>query len=124
MAKQHFDCLKCTAYCCSYPRIEVKASDIKRLAKHFEISPAEAKKRFTKKGEEKNEQILRHQEDEHYGSVCRFLDTETRNCTIHQVRPKICRDYPGTKRCGYYEFLKHERMVTDDPDYVAVTYNF
>ena len=50
-----------------------------------------------------------------------FLDKETRNCTIYEGRPKICREFPTQKRCGYYEFLIWEREVQDDPDWVATT---
>ena len=45
--KDRFDCSKCPGYCCSHPRIEVTETDIKRLAKHFGLSAAQAKKKFT-----------------------------------------------------------------------------
>ncbi len=118
-----YDCNKCPAYCCSYPRIIVTKKDLRRLAEHFGISKQEARKRFTKKGEERGERVLRHHRDEHYGSVCRFLDRETRMCTIYKARPEICRDYPGLKRCGYWEFLKFERKLQEDPEFVATAYN-
>jgi len=121
--KNHYDCLKCPAYCCSYARIIVSKKDLERLAKHFGISAREARKRFTKKGEEKNERVLRHQADEHFGTICRFIDPETRGCTVYKARPKICREFPGTARCGYYEFLKFERRAQEDPEFVATTWN-
>ena len=120
--KRLYDCNRCPAYCCSYPRIPVKRRDVKRLAKHFGLSEAQAKKRFTEKGEEKGERILRHQEDDIFDTVCRFLDRETRGCTIYKARPEICRDFPGGKRCGYYDFLTFERRAQDDPDWVATTH--
>ena len=118
-----YDCTRCPAYCCTYPRIPVTKRDIARLAKLYEISPEKARQRFTKKGEGKRERVLRHQEDEIFGTACRFLDTETRICTIYESRPQICRDFPGTKRCGYYDFLKFEREQLDDPEHIAVTNN-
>ena len=118
-----FNCFNCPAYCCSYPRIEVKKRDLVRLAKHFEISVEAARKKFLKRGEDKDEWILRHQQDEYYGTVCRFLDTDSRQCTIHTARPQICRDYPGGRRCGYYDFLSFERRALEDPEHVATTYN-
>jgi uncharacterized protein len=118
-----YDCSSCPAYCCSYSRIEVKARDIARLARHFAISVREATKRFTKRGEDKNEIVLRHQKDEHFGTVCRFLDTETRRCTIYEARPTVCRQFPGTVRCGYYDFLSFERGNQDDKEYVSTTWN-
>ena len=67
--------------------------------------------------------VLRHQPDEVYGSACRFLDLDSRRCTIHAARPAICRDHPGTPTCHYYNFLMAERRYQDDPDFVARAYN-
>src|SRR3546814_8585275 len=83
--------------------------DIKLLAKHFGIDAEKAEKRFTKKGfkeegMETRPRVLRHQDDEHFGSICTFFDTDKRRCTIYEARPEICREYPGRKRCGYYDF--------------------
>lgn len=122
-SKVKYDCHRCPGYCCSYPRIIPTKKDIRRLAKHFGISETDARKRFTKKGEEKGERVLRHKPDEIYGTVCRFLDSETRNCTVYEARPTICRDFPGLKRCGYYDFLTFERELLEDPDHIATTYN-
>lgn len=118
-----YDCQNCPAYCCSYPRIEVTAADIRRLARHFGLDDATAKRRFTKKGDDDGEVVLRHQKDEGFGTVCRFLDLETRLCTVHRARPKICREHPGNPSCHYYNFLMAERRYQDDPDFVARAYN-
>jgi len=71
-----YDCSQCPGYCCSYPRIEVKAKDVARLAKHFGIGVSEAERRFTRiyKSDEGNERILKHHKDTVYGSICRFFD--------------------------------------------------
>ena len=122
-SKIHYNCIKCPAYCCSYARIVVRKKDITRLAKHFGLSRKDARKRFTKKGHEPGERILRHRQDEHYGTACTFLDRETRKCTIYKARPAICGDYPGTRKCGYYEFLKFERMLQEDDEFVPTAYN-
>ena len=104
-----YDCDACPAYCCSYPRIIVDNKDIRRIGRHFGLGVKQARKKFTKKGEEKGERVLRHRRDEHYGTACRFLDQETRECTVYEARPAICGEFPGTKRCGYYDFLAFER---------------
>lgn len=119
--KQKYDCLKCTAYCCTYTHIPTTKSDIKRLAKHHGVSDDQAKRKYTKKGDKENPRVLRHRDDEHFGTACMFLDQDTRNCTIYEGRPKICREFPTQNRCGYYEFLIWEREVQDDPDWVATT---
>ena len=116
--KLQYDCSKCPAYCCSYDRIVVTKRDVNRLAKHFDIDPETALRRFTKIAE--GEQVLRHQKDEIYGSVCMFLDTKTRRCTIYEARPGVCHDYPTRARCGYYEFLRWERTFQGDPDFIPL----
>jgi hypothetical protein len=118
-----YDCLNCPSYCCTYPRIPVTKRDIQRLARHHGISDATAKRRFTKQGWTKRERVLRHQDDEIFGTACRFLDLETRLCTVHGARPSICRSHPGKPTCGYYAFLMSERRNQDDPNLAARAYN-
>jgi Fe-S-cluster containining protein len=115
-----YDCTKCPAYCCSYTRIIVNKRDLNRLAKHFDVDVEVAKKRFTKVVE--GEQVLRHQKDKIYGSVCMFLDTKERRCTIYNARPGVCHEYPDFKRCGYYDFLKWERTQQDDETFIPLTW--
>ena len=43
--------------------------------------------------------------------------------TIYTARPRICREFPGAVKCGYYEFLKFEREAQEDPELVATTGN-
>ena len=116
-----YNCSNCPAYCCSYARIVVTEKDLERLARHFGVDRETARRRYTKKGDEPGERVMRHKEDEHYTTVCRFLDSETRNCTIYEARPRICREFPGAGRCGYYDFLMFERRAQDDPEWVATT---
>ncbi len=118
-----YSCDRCPAYCCSYARVIVNRRDVRRLARHLGLDEKTACRRLTKKGEEPGERVLRHQRDEHYGSICRFLDRQSRRCTVYEARPTICRQFPGTVRCGYYDFLTFERRLQKDPDFVAVAYN-
>lgn len=111
-----FNCAKCPAYCCSYDRIETTHKDIQRLAKHFHISYQQAKNRFTKIAW--GDRVLRHKKDHVFKSVCQFLDSETRRCTIYEARPDVCREYPDSLRCGYYDFLASERRRQGDPDFI------
>lgn len=118
--KTRFNCLACPGYCCSHARIAVSEYDIARLARHFDISPIEAKKRFTYRYQTKDidEQILRHQKDHVYKTICRFFDTKERRCTVYEARPNVCRKYPYGARCGYYDFLKFEREHQDDEEFI------
>ena len=113
-----YDCEQCPAYCCSYPRVIVSKKDLKRLARHFGVGLEKARQKYTKKGEEKGERILRHRKDQIYATVCRFLDPEDRCCTVYEARPRICRQYPGEPNCGYYDFLSFERRAQKNPEFV------
>ena len=121
--KNRFHCERCPAYCCSYPVIRVTKKDLRRLAEHLGLSLKRTLKAHTEAEGKGKKRILRHRKDEHYGTVCRFLDRETRRCTVYEARPEICRDFPGTRRCGYYDFLTFERYLLKDRDHVATTYN-
>jgi Fe-S-cluster containining protein len=116
-----YSCLKCPGYCCSYPEIEVTPRDIERLAKHFGVSYAQAEEKFTKYDKKEKVRNLRHQKDEHFATVCMMFDRKARRCTVYEARPSVCRAYPDSPRCGYYDFLKFERAHQDDPDFIAVT---
>ncbi|MDE2181967.1 MAG: YkgJ family cysteine cluster protein [Alphaproteobacteria bacterium] len=121
-----YNCSKCPGYCCSYQIIPVTSRDLERLARHFGLSVAKARKKFVVRNDEEHledgDYKMRRKADEHFGRVCRFFDTEKRCCTVYQARPSICRAYP-TGRCGYYDFLSNERKTQDDPELVASTWN-
>lgn len=115
----HFDCTKCPAFCCSiYERIAVTKRDIKRLAKHFDVSEETATKRYTRM--HSGERVLRRTPDRIFARACMFLDRETRGCTIYHARPGVCREYPDRPRCVYYDVLKFERRQQDDPTVVPL----
>ena len=117
-----YNCSKCPGFCCSYPLIPLNSRDIKRLAKHFGLSFTAARIKFTKvDGDEPF--AMRRKADEHFGRICRFFDTDKRSCTIYDVRPEICRSYPGAKDCGYYDFLVSERETQGDATHIASTWN-
>jgi Fe-S-cluster containining protein len=64
--------------------------------------------------------VLRRQKDPVFGRACRFLNLETRGCTIYHARPKACREYPGRSRCSYYDVLRFEREIQQDQDIVPI----
>lgn len=118
--RSNYDCNKCPAYCCSiYDRVQVTARDVNRLAKHFNVTSEEALQRFTKMYQGK-ERILRRSHDPIFGQSCSFLNKETRQCTIYHARPLVCREFPTTSRCAYYDLLRFERRQQDDPDVVPL----
>ncbi len=115
-----YNCSKCPGYCCSYPIIPLTKHDLERIARHFGLAFRQAKKKFTVRRDDE-EYTMRRKADVHFGRVCQFFDTEKRNCTIYAARPLACRKYPETHRCGYYEFLKFERRLQEDPEFIATT---
>ncbi|HLX80586.1 MAG TPA: YkgJ family cysteine cluster protein [Burkholderiales bacterium] len=64
---------------------------------------------------------MRKRKDEFFGTACRFLDPKERRCTVYEARPSACRGYPYAKTCGYWQFLKFERELQGDKDFVAMT---
>jgi Fe-S-cluster containining protein len=116
-----YHCDKCPAFCCTYDEIEITTRDIERLAKHFDLGFRQAVDRFTKVRAEDGKPLLRHRKDKVFDSACMFLDQEKRRCTVYDARPGVCRKYPDSSRCGYYDFLKFEREQQGDEEYVALT---
>ena len=119
--RKHYNCEKCPAYCCTYDEIEVTKHDVERLARHFDLTYAQAVKRFTKVRAKDDALLLRHRKDKFFKSACMNLDPKTRRCTVYEARPGVCRKFPDTSRCGYYDFLRFERIQQGDPNFVALT---
>jgi Fe-S-cluster containining protein len=111
-----YSCNKCPGYCCSYPEIEITKRDIARLAKHLDLTEEQTEARYTK-----GVRLLRHQKDTIFDTTCVFLDQKSRRCTVYDARPGVCRGYPDSPRCGYYEFLKFERAHQGDHKFIALT---
>jgi hypothetical protein len=113
--REQFDCAKCPAFCCSiYEVVAVTDRDLKRLAAHHGLGVKAAEARFTRKNG--GDRVLRRKSDALLGTTCRFLDPETRRCTIYAARPTVCRSYPGQTRCAYYDVLRFEQRVQEDED--------
>jgi Fe-S-cluster containining protein len=119
--RNQYNCLKCPGYCCTYPLIPVADTDVQRLADRFDVPVDVARRRYTKRSRD-GEWVLRHQSDPIFDSSCRFLNVESRRCTIYEHRPDACRAYPGSARCGYYDFLSSERRRQEDPDLVLTAW--
>ncbi len=103
-----YDCEKCPAFCCGvYPRVRVEDSDVERMAMHYELTFAEAEKRFTKTVA--GERLLRRKRDHLLGETCKFLVADKRGCTIYAARPEVCRIFPAKPRCAYYDLWQFEQ---------------
>lgn len=117
--RTYFDCNKCPAFCCSvYERVEVKARDLQRLARHFGVTLGQAERRYTTRRE--GQRVLKRVEDAIFNETCVFLDQKARRCTIYEARPAVCRGYPARARCAYYDLLQFERRQQGRDDVVPV----
>lgn len=107
-----YNCNQCHSYCCSYPIIEIKSKDTKRLAAHLELSIAQVKAKYlvVEEYEGKDILILKHTTDRSINATsCVFLDKRTRKCKIYDGRPQICRDHPGDDvRCEWFDRMTIE----------------
>ncbi|MBW2938894.1 YkgJ family cysteine cluster protein [Aureisphaera sp. CAU 1614] len=82
------DCLNC-ANCCKTTGPLFTDKDVERIAKHFRMKPQQ----FI-------ETYLRVDEDHDYvlqSVPCTFLGADN-YCSIYEVRPKACREFPHTDR--------------------------
>lgn len=82
------DCLQC-ANCCKTTGPLFTDKDVERISKHFKMKPQQ----FI-------ESYLRVDEDQDYvlqEVPCTFLGADN-YCSIYEVRPKACREYPHTDR--------------------------
>lgn len=89
------DCLAC-ANCCTTTGPLFTHKDIARIAKHLRMKPSA----FT-------EQYLRIDEDNDYvlqSVPCTFLGVDN-ECSIYDVRPKACKEFPHTDRIKQHQLL-------------------
>lgn len=94
-AFEKIDCLEC-ANCCSSTGPLLTQKDIERIAKFKKMRPGE----FV-------DQFLHIDEDQDYvfnKMPCVFLGND-KYCSIYEVRPKACREYPHTDRSNQQGIL-------------------
>ncbi|WP_108423725.1 YkgJ family cysteine cluster protein [Flagellimonas amoyensis] len=82
------DCLTC-ANCCKTTGPLFTNADIERIAKHFRMKPSQFIDRYLRIDEE-NDHVLQE-------VPCTFLGADN-YCSIYEVRPKACREFPHTDR--------------------------
>ena len=90
-AFQIVDCTRC-ANCCKTMNIKFDDEDIERIAGHLKISVDEFLETYLEVDEEEVHYIARQK-------PCPFLGEDDR-CTIYNIRPTVCREYPHTDKEG------------------------
>ncbi len=82
------DCLQC-ANCCKTTGPLFTNADIERISKHLRLKPQIFIERYLRVDEE-NDHVLQK-------VPCTFLGADN-YCSIYDVRPKACREFPHTDR--------------------------
>ena len=82
------DCLEC-ANCCKTTPALISNEDINRIANHLRISTKDFIAKYVTKDSD-GDTILKK-------TPCIFLNTDN-TCSIYEVRPFACKDYPHTHR--------------------------
>ncbi len=87
------NCLEC-ANCCKTTGPLFTNKDIERIARHFKMKPAQFVDNYLKVDED-NDHVLQ-------SVPCTFLGADN-YCSIYDVRPKACREYPHTDRKDFHK---------------------
>lgn len=82
------DCLAC-ANCCTTTGPLFTRTDVDRIARHLRMKPMDFEAEYLRRDED-DDLVLQ-------SVPCRFLESDNR-CSIYEVRPKACREYPHTDR--------------------------
>ena len=90
------DCLQC-ANCCKTTPALVSNEDINRISRHLHISAKDFMARYVVKDDD-GDTVLNK-------IPCTFLGTDNK-CSIYEVRPFACKDYPHTKRKKMQQILE------------------
>lgn len=85
---RNIDCLQC-ANCCKTTGPLFTPRDILRISHFFKMKPAAFENKFLRKDED-GDLVLQ-------SLPCNFLDQDN-NCSIYEIRPKACQEFPHTDR--------------------------
>ena len=96
---EKIDCLQC-ANCCKTTGPLFTEKDIERISKHLRMKPADFEKKYLQTDEDQDK-VLQN-------LPCWFLH-EDHTCSIYEVRPKACREFPHTDRKKIYQ-INHLTM--------------
>ena len=91
------NCLDC-ANCCKTTGPLFVRKDIERIAKYLRLKPEQFEAQYLRVDEE-NDWVLQQ-------VPCAFLG-EDNACSIYDVRPKACREFPHTDRPKIYQIAQH-----------------
>ena len=91
------DCLTC-ANCCKTSSPIFTDKDVSRIAKYFRMKEQKFISQYLKRDED-DFMVLQE-------APCTFLDESDNTCTIYDVRPKACAEYPHTNRKKFIQLTE------------------
>lgn len=94
------NCLECAGCCSSIPPM-VNKTDSARIARYLGISHTDFEKKYLKNDED-NDTVINQ-------TPCPFLQNDN-TCSIYEVRPKACRDYPHTNHLTFSSNLSYHAV--------------
>jgi Fe-S-cluster containining protein len=105
------DCLTC-ANCCKTTSPIFTDKDIERISKYLKLKVSD----FT------HQYLMRDSDDFMVlkSSPCTFLNEEDNMCSIYDVRPKACSEYPHTNR---RKFIQIADLTIKNTEICPATYN-
>ena len=87
------DCLQC-ANCCKTTGPLFTEKDIERISKHLRMKAVDFESKFLRIDEDRDKVLQ--------SLPCWFLNGDN-TCSIYEVRPKACREFPHTDRKKIYQ---------------------
>lgn len=91
------DCLDCANCCTSIPPM-LNRADIRRIAKHLNLKPAEFEQQYILVDND-GDKVMKT-------TPCPFLQPDDNKCSIYEIRPRACRTYPHTDDFQFAENLE------------------
>jgi hypothetical protein len=91
------DCLSC-ANCCKTTGPLFTEKDITRISRHFKLKPQQFIETYLRLDED-NDYVLQT-------VPCTFLGADN-YCSIYEIRPKACREFPHTNRKKFQQIANH-----------------
>lgn len=107
--ESQIDCTTC-ANCCRTMQVVVDDEDIRRIAHSLSLPVPELERRYVTKAEDGAKVMAR--------APCPFL--EDNKCSIYDVRPRACRDFPYLHTKG---FRQRMLMVIDNTELCPIVFN-